>query len=148
MQNHNFIYRSQLTISIFAANMPDQILIEKFLRFCIIGFIGFAIDFGTTYSFKEKLKLNKYLSNSAGFVFAASTNFFLNRYFTFRNEDPEMLLQFFKFAMVAVVGLGLNNLFVFLFTDKVKLNFYKAKVAAVAIVLFWNFGANNFFTFG
>jgi putative flippase GtrA len=128
--------------------MPEQALIEKFLRFCIIGFIGFAIDFGTTWISKEKFKVNKYLSNSLGFILAASTNFFLNRYFTFRNEDPEIFIQFFKFAMVAVVGLGLNNLFVFLFTDKVRLNFYVAKIGAVGIVLFWNFGANNFFTFG
>ena len=103
--------------------MPEQALIEKFLRFCIIGFIGFAIDFGTTWISKEKLKVNKYLSNSLGFILASSTNFFLNRYFTFRNEDPEIFIQFFKFAMVAVVGLGLNNLFVFLFTDKVGLIF-------------------------
>ena len=127
--------------------MPEQELVAKFLRFCVIGFIGFAIDFGTTFLCKEKFKFNKYVSNSLGFVLAASTNFFLNRYFTFRSDDPAVLMQFFKFAMVAVVGLGLNNLFVFLFTDKVKLNFYIAKVCAVGIVLFWNFGANNFFTF-
>lgn len=131
----------------YFCDVPEQVLFERFFRFCIIGFIGFIIDFGTTWISKEKLKVNKYLSNSLGFVLASSTNFFLNRYFTFRNDDPEILVQFFKFAMVAVVGLGLNNLFVFLFTDKVKLNFYMAKIGAVAIVLFWNFGANNFFTF-
>ncbi|MBX7183348.1 MAG: GtrA family protein [Bacteroidia bacterium] len=127
--------------------MPEQAFIERFLRFCIIGFIGFAIDFGTTWVGKEKLRMNKYLSNSLGFVLASTINFFLNRMFTFQNNNPEILIQFFKFAMVAVVGLGLNNLFVFLFTDKVKLNFYVAKIGAVGIVLFWNFGANNFFTF-
>ena len=37
------------------------------------------VDFGMTWLCKEKLRWNKYLSNSIGFVLAATNNYIWNR---------------------------------------------------------------------
>ena len=42
-------------------------MLIKFIKFLIVGVSGLIIDFGLTYLCKEKIKLNKYLSNSIGF---------------------------------------------------------------------------------
>jgi putative flippase GtrA len=106
------------------------------------------IDFGFTYLFKEVLKVNKYISNSTGFTLAATSNFILNRIWTFNSTSPDVMIQFSKFFIISVLGLLLNNLTIYIFTDyKVKLNFYISKAIATLLVFFWNFFMNYFFTF-
>lgn len=125
----------------------DKLLISKFLKFGIVGCSGMLIDFGTTYLCKEKLRLNKYLSNGIGFIIAATSNYFLNRIWTFENHKEEIAFQYMQFMMVSTIGLGINSLVLYLLTDKLKWNFYFSKLVAIAITTIWNFFANMFFTF-
>jgi putative flippase GtrA len=127
--------------------MTDKIFLLKFLKFCIVGFSGMAIDFGSTWVFKESLKINKYIANSIGFIFATSWNFAFNRFWTFQSLYPQVAMQYLTFLSISVVGLGLNNLVVFTLHGKLQLNFYLAKLAAVVIVTSWNFLMNYFITF-
>ena len=64
----------------------------KFLKFGVVGFSGVFVNFGVTYVCKEWLKWNKYLSNILGFVCAATTNYILNRIWTFRSQEKQLLI--------------------------------------------------------
>jgi putative flippase GtrA len=127
--------------------MIDITFILKFLKFCAVGLSGMVVDFGTTWVLKEKCKANKYFANSCGFILAASSNFILNRVWTFESHRPQIVSQYFSFVGIAVVGLMLNNLIVYIFSDRLKWNFYIAKFIATVIVTLWNFGMNFVFTF-
>ncbi len=125
-------------------------LIFKFLRFGVVGVMGTAIDFGLTFVSKEVFKTSKYLANAFGFTIAATTNYFFNKYWTFQsttNSMSNLALEYGKFFIVALIGLGLNTLIIYILTKKRDTNFYIAKVFATGVVLFWNFGANLLFTF-
>ena len=122
-------------------------LLFKFLKFGLVGFSGLLLDFGITYLTKEKLRWNKYLANSLGFAVACTSNYLLNRMWTFRSADPGIAVQFSKFILVSLGGLILNNLILYLLTEKAKLNFYVAKFCAMVLVFFWNFFFNYLFTF-
>lgn len=122
-------------------------MIEQFLKFCVVGGSGVFVDFGITYLFKEVVKLNKYISNSLGFLCAASTNYILNRVWTFENTDPDITAQYMKFLGIAAIGLAINNLTIYLLHEKWHLNFYLAKLLAIGVVTFWNFFMNYFFNF-
>ncbi|EJF10424.1 GtrA family protein [Pontibacter sp. BAB1700] len=76
----------------------------KFLKFGLVGFTGLVIDFGVTFLVKEKLRWNKYVANSLGFILASINNYILNRLWTFHSMDPEIGWQFSKFLLVAVAG--------------------------------------------
>lgn len=119
----------------------------KFLKFCIVGSLGLVIDFGTTFFFKEKVKINKYVSNSFGFVLATISNYLFNKYWTFENIDPGALIQFTKFISVSLIGLALNNLIIYILINKKGSKFYWAKLIAIVVVVIWNFVANYYFTF-
>ena len=119
----------------------------KFLKFCVVGSIGLGIDFGITFLAKEKIKINKYVANSLGFIFAATSNYLLNKIWTFQDTDPDALIQYSKFLLIAVIGLALNNLIVYLLINKRNTKFYLAKLIAVGVVVIWNFIANYNFTF-
>lgn len=122
-------------------------LIAKIIKFFIVGFSGMIVDFGATYICKEKFKLQKYLSNSIGFTLAVISNYYLNRIWTFQSHDPEVAMQFFKFFVISIVGLGINNGVIYILHDKLKQNFYLSKIFAVFVVASWNFVMNYLFTF-
>ena len=119
----------------------------KFLKFGLVGFSGLFVDFGFTYICKELLKIQKYISNAIGFTIAATSNYFLNRIWTFNSTDPEILIEFTEFLAISIIGLGINTLILYLIINRFKINFYLAKVFAIGIVTIWNFFANAFFTF-
>ena len=119
----------------------------QFIKFCVVGVTGVVVDFGITFLFKEKLKLNKYIANSLGFMAAASTNYLLNRWWTFRSHDPEVAQQYVQFVGISAIGLILNNIIIYLLNDKARLNFYLSKLIAIGLVTLWNFFMNYYFTF-
>lgn len=119
----------------------------QFIKFCVVGGTGVVVDFGITFLFKEKLKLNKYIANSLGFMAAASTNYLLNRWWTFRSHDLEVAQQYVQFVGISAIGLILNNIIIYLLNDKARLNFYLSKLIAIGLVTLWNFFMNYYFTF-
>lgn len=119
----------------------------KFLKFGIVGFSGMVVDFALTWFFKEKIKLQKYYANAIGFCVAATTNFFLNRSWTFNSHDPSITFQYIKFFIVCLIGLGINTFVLWMLVSKFKKNFYLSKLFAIAVVMLWNFFVNLAFTF-
>ena len=119
----------------------------KFFKFGLVGFSGLIIDFGVTWICKEKIAMNKYIANGLGFLFGVTNNYFLNKYFTFQNHDPNIGTQFMSFLIIAIIGFGLNTGILYLLQKNTKINFYVCKAIVTFIVFFWNYGANNFYTF-
>lgn len=127
--------------------MIDSVLIAKFLKFCIVGFSGMVVDFGVTWLCKEKFRWNKYVSNSIGFILAATNNYLWNRLWTFQSTNTNIPVEYGKFFLIAAIGLGINNLTIYILHGKLKMNFYLSKLIAVGIVTIWNFVMNYLFTF-
>ena len=119
----------------------------KFVKFCVVGASGMIVDFGVTYLLKEIVKINRYVANSVGFILAASSNFLLNRIWTFQSDNPDIATQYFSFIIISIIGLALNNLIIYILHGRLKKNFYISKLLAIFIVTIWNFCMNNFLTF-
>jgi putative flippase GtrA len=122
-------------------------LFIKFLKFGIVGASGVGVDFGITWLCKEKLRLNKYVANSTGFLCAVLSNYVLNRVWTFHSQDPSIATQFSKFLLASLVGLAINNSIIYLLNERFGVKFYTAKLIATGVVTLWNFWANYTFTF-
>lgn len=144
----------------------NELFLIKFIRFCIVGGSGVVVDFGITYLLKERMRLNKYAANSCGFLTAATTNYILNRIWTFRSIDPHIARQYLIFIAISLAGLAINNGVIWLLNDRLhtdfarlaghrapegqlreKVNFYSAKLMAVIVVTLWNFLMNYYYNF-
>ena len=99
----------------------------------------------------------EYLANGLGFTFGATSNYILNRKWTWRSDNPDVKGEFAKFFGVSLAGLGINTLVIWLCQSIGGLDFtlfgvhvtqfWTAKIIATAVVTLWNFFVNNFFTF-
>ena len=127
--------------------MIDKVLLLKFVKFCVVGLSGMLIDFGTTWLLKEKIRINKYIANSTGFILAATSNYIWNRFWTFQSENKQIVTEYASFILISLAGLAINNFIIFLLNDKLKVNFYVSKLFAIGVVTLWNFIMNYLITF-
>tara|TARA_Y100000589_G_scaffold66489_1_gene58057 strand:- start:60 stop:437 length:378 start_codon:yes stop_codon:yes gene_type:complete len=122
-------------------------LFNLLLKFSIAGIAGVLINFCLCIVMKELLNINKYFSNSFSLVIALTVNFFLNRNWAFSKNFGNIVDQSLKFSLVVIVSIVLNHLIVYIFTEKIKMNFYHSKIFAVGLLFIWNFLMHYNFTF-
>ncbi|MBR4229781.1 MAG: GtrA family protein [Bacteroidales bacterium] len=136
-------------------------LILKFVKFGIVGASGMVVDFGVLYLMRNVAGLPDLWANTISFTAAATSNYFLNRIWTFRSHEKQVGVEYAKFLLVSVIGLGINNgvlllsslLWPELYNGTISLLgknievFYLFKLLAIAITTLWNFFGNMLFTF-
>lgn len=122
-------------------------LVERLIKFGIVGTLSFIIDFGITFFCKEKLKLNKFIANALGFIVSVIINFSINKIWTFQSTGGDIELQFIKFISITSFALIINSIIIYILNVKIRLNFYLSKLIAVFIVMFYNYSMHALFTF-
>ena len=134
--------------------MEVRTLVIKFLKFGVVGASGFVIHGGLLYLLRDVVGINQFLANVIGFVAAASSNYVLNRVWTFRSRETQVGVEYLKFILVSVVGLGINTGSLWLLTRLIPAwagegdwRFYILWAVAVGITTLWNFFGNMLFTF-
>jgi len=81
----------------------------EFIRFSFIGFLGMCVDLTLTYIAKDIWLLPFYIARAVGFVFALTSNFLLNRRFTFANARAGSLArQYICFFVICLLGFFIN----------------------------------------
>ncbi|MEK6222007.1 MAG: GtrA family protein [Chloroflexota bacterium] len=136
----------------------------RFLKFMVVGIIGFVVDFFSFNLFRTGLGFEANFSSILSFLVAVISNFYLNRYWTYPDSRTKNIkAQVMQFLGVSVVGLVIRTWifvlvqdpFVMLFRDIPSIGNIPPAVigenAALAfvviIVMFWNFFANRFWTY-
>jgi putative flippase GtrA len=134
--------------------MEFKPLLTKFVKFGIVGASGFVIHGGLLYLLRDVVGINQFVANIIGFVVAASSNYFLNRVWTFRSQEKQVAVEYMKFFIVSVVGLGINSGTLWLqslllpdWAAEGDPRFYILWIVAVAVTTLWNFFGNLLFTF-
>jgi len=122
-------------------------LISKFVKFSVVGASGLLVDFSITWTLKEKFKIQKYVASGTGFIIAATTNYILNRIWTFHSSNPKIIHEYSSFLFISIIGLGINTLVLWILVQIFKKHFYLSKLIAIIVTTLWNFTANYLFTF-
>jgi putative flippase GtrA len=79
-----------------------------FLRFALVGFIGFVVDAGVLRAVVAALGINLYAGRIVSFLTAATVTWALNRSFTFRHKGAARALQWARFVCVNAFGACVN----------------------------------------
>ncbi len=127
-------------------------LIFKFVKFGIVGASGMVVHLCVLYLCRDVLGINTFISNTLGFIVAATTNYILNRIWTFRSHDKQVGMEYMKFIVVSLIGLGINNGTLWLSGRMLPewnadWRFYILWIFAVGVTTLWNFLGNMLFTF-
>lgn len=118
---------------------------NRFIRFCIVGAINTGIDIAVFSLLFYGFNLNLLLANSAGFMAAVINSYLLNKIWTFEDASAHSAQRMGMFVLIALGGLGISNLVVYILVESV--GALPAKIVAIAAVLVWNFGLTRKFVF-
>jgi putative flippase GtrA len=121
--------------------------VRQFVKFAIVGVSSTIIDWGIFYLLNYYFGIYYLIAKGLSFAVSVINSYIWNRRWTFRSANPKKLHEFGKFMLVAVVGLVLNTYIMFLAVEKLHLRYIFGLIFATAIVMFWNFLINKFWTF-
>ena len=120
---------------------------KPFIKYCLVGGLGTLIDVASLYVFIEYFSFALIPATTLAFLLAATNNFILNKFWTFRNESRNYRKLYIKFLIVSVVGLTLTNISMYILVRLVGIWYVLAKLLTSAMVLVWNFLGNKYWTF-
>ncbi|KPL02914.1 MAG: polysaccharide synthesis protein GtrA [candidate division Zixibacteria bacterium SM23_73_2] len=122
-------------------------LIQLF-RYTFVGGIAFLVDFGSLFALTEFCGVHYLISAAIAFILGLVTNYLLSIIWVFsRRTLKSRWLELYIFALIGVVGLGFNELFIWFFTERVNLHYLLSKIVSTVFVYLWNFFARKYILF-
>jgi len=110
--------------------------------------VAFALDFGLLVLLTEVVHLHYLVSNVIAFMTGTTLLYVLSIFWVFsRRSIQSRHLEYWLFILIGAVGVGFNELFIWLFTEKVRIYYLYSKVMAGSIVFFWNFLGRRYILF-
>lgn len=120
----------------------------QLIRYVFVGGLAFVVDYGLLYLLTEYAGLHYLLSATCSFLAGLIVNYLISTTWVFNQSKlKNKWMEFTIFGLIGVVGLGLNNLFLYLLTDKIGVHYMISKIVVAAIVMLWNFIARKVILF-
>jgi putative flippase GtrA len=127
-------------ISKLLANKTNNLFVQLF-RYTFVGGIAFVIDFGLLFLLTAYAGLHYQWSAAISFIAGLAVNYMISITWVFNADEGSRnrLYEFLMFAVVGVIGLGLNALIIYVFTELVGVYYLISKIISTIIVFLWNF---------
>ena len=93
-------------------------LMEQILKFGVVGFICFLIDFGITTGFTNIFGVHYFISKFLGFVISAIVNYLLSIKYVFtEKKEMDKKKEFTVFLILSAFGLLINEIVMYVCID-------------------------------
>ncbi len=121
---------------------------KPFAKNTITSIFTTALDFGTLTGLVELCRVDYVIATLIGTIVGATSNFLINRAWSFEATDAPMYQQALRMLPVQAGSSGLQTLGVWLFTRFAGLPYFASKLIVSALVyLGWNYPMNRYFVF-
>jgi dolichol-phosphate mannosyltransferase len=119
----------------------EKVIKHHFVRFCLVGALGFAINYVLLTLFYKELGWPLFLAQLLAGEIALFNNFMFHHHWTYKGHGKEnrlvsLLVQFHATSWVAVVGTALVVSFC---VHYLHLHYFPALVIGGILALIWNF---------
>lgn len=122
--------------------------IVQLFRYVFVGGAAFIVDFGSLFILTSIVGIYYLISAAVAFILGLIANYFLSISWVFNKRTlNNAKLEFGVFTLIGVVGLGLNEVLIWFFTENAHLYYLISKIIAAILILFWNFFARKFALF-
>jgi len=125
----------------------ENTLVQLF-RYTFVGGFAFVVDFGTLFLLTEIFHIHYLLSAAIAFILGLITNYFLSIKWVFSIRSIEnKKIEFLLFSIIGLIGLGLNELLLWIFTDLILIHYLLSKIITAIFVYLWNFIGRKYLLF-
>lgn len=113
-------------------------------KFGVVGASGYVINLGV---YAALLGIGAHKAAVVSFVVSAVSNYWWNRIWTFARQKGHFAYQGARFFLVALVALGVNQLWLLLFLDWLHWGKIVSQAVAIVLVTPLNFLGNKLWSF-
>lgn len=124
--------------------------VSKAARFFSVGASGLGVNYLMSILFSINLDMWYLHATILGIIFSITSNFILNKYWTFEDRDfavKRTIIQYSKFAGFSSIGALVQLGMIYYLVDELTMSYPIALVSAVATAAFSNFILNKKWTF-
>lgn len=126
--------------------IPLKKLFAQFMKFGIVGVIAFVIDYGLMILLTEAFGVPYLISTTVSFIVSVIFNYVASMRYVFkRKDDMSRHREFIIFIVLSVIGLGINDLFMWLMVDFLFIDYRISKIVVTVVVAVWNFVTRKIF---
>ena len=121
-------------------------LFAQLMKFGVVGFIAFLIDYGLLAFCTEILHINYLVSATIGFTVSVVFNYLASMRYVFTHKDGmSRRREFIIFVVLSVIGLVINNVILWAGVELLHVHYLIVKIFATAVVMIWNFVTRKIF---
>lgn len=126
--------------------MEKKKLIIQIFRFVIVGGTAFLLDYAILYSLTEFVGINYLLSGMMSFSVSVIYNYILSKTWVFdTKEKNRKITEFILFVILSVIGLGINQIIMYIGVEYFNAYYMLVKIFATFIVMIYNFITRKLF---
>ena len=120
-------------------------LIDQILKFGVVGGLAFLIDYGLLYVLTEFVGIHYLISSVISFTVSLIFNYILSIKWVFDVTKKQTAKEITIFVILSVIGLGINQVVMYVGYDLLHIYYMLTKIVATAIVMVWNFVTRKIF---
>ena len=121
---------------------------HQFYFFVVNGIVATTVHYVVFISNLFIFEISSYgVSNLIASIFGIIPSFLGNRYFVFKSGDKKIINQIAKFGIVYLIVVALNGLMLYIWSDRLGLNYHLGFALAVAIQVPLSYLGNKFIVF-
>lgn len=121
-------------------------MIKKIVNFGLVGVIATAIEYILLIVIKEIFKIDVLIASGIAFTISLLFNYILSiKYVFVDKKEMSKAKEMTSFFITALIGLGINQLMMYVLVDLVSIYYLFAKVISTGIVMVWNFVSRHLF---
>ncbi|WP_270242767.1 GtrA family protein [Collinsella tanakaei] len=113
---------------------------KQFGKFAIVGLTSLAVDYALLMFLVEACKADLFFSTTVSFIASVIVNYVLSMKYVFdHREGMSRKREFTIFAILSAVGLGLNDLYMFVGVTMLNIGYQAMKLISTFLVTWYNF---------
>ena len=127
---------------------PTENFMVQLFRYGFVGGLAFVVDFGLLFLLTNYCGVFYQVSACISFIAGLTVNYLISIAWVFNKSKSNntALTDFLLFALVGVVGLGLNAVIMYACTELLGVYYLLSKIISTVIVFVWNFIGRRYFS--
>jgi putative flippase GtrA len=119
---------------------PIDSTLQQVFRYTLVGGLAFLVDYGSLLLLKEIAGVHYLWAAAIAFTFGVVTNYCLSIKWVFdKRTIHSQKIEFLIFAILGILGLGINELVMFALTSGAGLHYLGSKLISTVVTFGWNF---------